>query len=136
VTGYYIHTCQKMRYKGQYKPSYLLDVESYVWEPYEKCAPLLEESKYMAFEEAIQKREKGLGNGKTVDITRPFVETSSDEPTPSLESLESILSIFSGMLVPVIVSIQCLDLPRNPLLIYIIQSVYLFTIWIMIFGKR
>lgn len=23
--GYYIHTCQKMKYKGQYKPSDLLD---------------------------------------------------------------------------------------------------------------
>jgi len=23
--GYYIHTCQKMKYKGEYTPSYLLD---------------------------------------------------------------------------------------------------------------
>jgi len=25
VTGYYIHTCPKMRYKGEYAPSFLLD---------------------------------------------------------------------------------------------------------------
>jgi len=23
--GYYVHTCQKMKYKGDYSPSYLLD---------------------------------------------------------------------------------------------------------------
>ena len=23
--GYYVHTCQKMKYKGEYPPSYLLD---------------------------------------------------------------------------------------------------------------
>ena len=25
LVGYYIHTCQKMKYKGEYSPSYLLD---------------------------------------------------------------------------------------------------------------
>lgn len=25
ITGYYIHTCQKMRYKAEYQPSQLLD---------------------------------------------------------------------------------------------------------------
>lgn len=31
--GYYIHSCTKMRYKGQYQPSNLLDPESLEWEP-------------------------------------------------------------------------------------------------------
>ncbi|XP_071987138.1 arginyl-tRNA--protein transferase 1 isoform X3 [Engystomops pustulosus] len=47
--GFYIHTCPKMRYKGQYKPSQLLCPESYTWVPIEKCFPLLESSKYSRF---------------------------------------------------------------------------------------
>lgn len=29
--GYYIHSCPKMRYKGNYNPSYLLCPETYKW---------------------------------------------------------------------------------------------------------
>ncbi|CAH2322774.1 arginyl-tRNA-- transferase 1 isoform X2 [Pelobates cultripes] len=47
--GFYIHTCPKMRYKGQYKPSYLLCPETYTWVPIEKCFPLLDSSKYARF---------------------------------------------------------------------------------------
>lgn len=31
--GFYIHSCIKMRYKNQYQPSYLLDPETYTWDP-------------------------------------------------------------------------------------------------------
>ena len=31
--GFYIHSCAKMRYKGEYRPSYILDPESYEWNP-------------------------------------------------------------------------------------------------------
>ncbi|PKY01654.1 arginine-tRNA-protein transferase [Aspergillus campestris IBT 28561] len=31
--GYYIHSCQKMRYKGTFRPQYILDPESYTWDP-------------------------------------------------------------------------------------------------------
>ncbi|KAL1965553.1 hypothetical protein VTN77DRAFT_5637 [Rasamsonia byssochlamydoides] len=31
--GYYIHSCQKMRYKAQYRPQYILDPESFTWDP-------------------------------------------------------------------------------------------------------
>ncbi|KAJ6008437.1 arginine-tRNA-protein transferase [Penicillium herquei] len=31
--GYYIHSCQKMRYKGNYRPQYILDPESNSWDP-------------------------------------------------------------------------------------------------------
>lgn len=32
-TGYYIHSNQKMRYKGTFRPQYVLDPESHVWHP-------------------------------------------------------------------------------------------------------
>ncbi|KAK2824051.1 hypothetical protein Q5P01_021226 [Channa striata] len=44
--GFYIHSCPKMRYKGQYQPSDLLCPETYVWLPIERCIPRLENSRY------------------------------------------------------------------------------------------
>ncbi len=44
--GYYVHSCQKMRYKGQYMPSFLLCPESYKFVPIETCLPKLEATKY------------------------------------------------------------------------------------------
>lgn len=44
--GYYVHECQKMRYKGQYYPSYLLCPESYRFVPIETCRPKLDASRY------------------------------------------------------------------------------------------
>ncbi|KAJ5317080.1 hypothetical protein N7508_001588 [Penicillium antarcticum] len=31
--GYYIHSCQKMRYKANFRPQYILDPESNTWDP-------------------------------------------------------------------------------------------------------
>ncbi|KAL1956939.1 hypothetical protein VTO42DRAFT_6686 [Malbranchea cinnamomea] len=31
--GFYIHSCQKMRYKANFRPQYLLDPESLTWDP-------------------------------------------------------------------------------------------------------
>ncbi|KAM6916023.1 arginyl-tRNA--protein transferase 1 isoform 2-T2 [Xenentodon cancila] len=47
--GFYIHSCSKMRYKGQYRPSDLLCPETYVWVPIERCVPLLDNSRYARF---------------------------------------------------------------------------------------
>ncbi|XP_058666463.1 arginyl-tRNA--protein transferase 1 isoform X1 [Ammospiza caudacuta] len=58
--GFYIHSCPKMRYKGQYRPSDLLCPETYVWTPIEQCLPLLERSKYSRFNQ----------DGKAVDEGR------------------------------------------------------------------
>ncbi|KAF9006483.1 arginine-tRNA-protein transferase [Cyathus striatus] len=47
--GFYIHSCQKMRYKGEYSPSYLVDPETYEWYPLEECKRLLERYRYACF---------------------------------------------------------------------------------------
>ncbi|XP_006003695.1 arginyl-tRNA--protein transferase 1 isoform X3 [Latimeria chalumnae] len=49
--GFYIHSCPKMRYKGQYRPSDLLCPETYVWVPIEQCLPKLDQSKYSCLNE-------------------------------------------------------------------------------------
>jgi len=47
--GYYVHSCQKMRYKGEYTPSYLLDPEEYSWHSFQCCTPLLDTARYISF---------------------------------------------------------------------------------------
>ncbi|XP_061914597.1 arginyl-tRNA--protein transferase 1 isoform X3 [Entelurus aequoreus] len=51
--GFYIHSCPKMRYKGQYRPSDLLCPETYVWVPIEQCLPHLESSSYARFNQNL-----------------------------------------------------------------------------------
>ncbi|KAH9899760.1 arginine-tRNA-protein transferase [Cubamyces lactineus] len=47
--GFYVHSCPKMRYKGDYAPSYLADPEENTWHPLERCRPLLEQNHYACF---------------------------------------------------------------------------------------
>ncbi|KZT66010.1 hypothetical protein DAEQUDRAFT_730775 [Daedalea quercina L-15889] len=47
--GFYIHSCPKMRYKGDYAPSYLADPEEYTWYPLEECRPPLDKNRYVSF---------------------------------------------------------------------------------------
>ncbi|KAJ7400426.1 Arginyl-tRNA--protein transferase 1 [Pitangus sulphuratus] len=64
--GFYIHSCPKMRYKGQYRPSDLLCPETYVWTPIERCLPLLENSKYSRFNQD----EKAVDEGHLKELGR------------------------------------------------------------------
>ncbi|KAJ7068156.1 arginine-tRNA-protein transferase [Mycena amicta] len=47
--GLYVYTCPKMRYKGDYSPSYLADPETFEWFPLTTCTPLLEKYRYACF---------------------------------------------------------------------------------------
>lgn len=44
--GFYIHSCRKMRYKGNFYPSDLLCPETYKWVPLSDCIPKLEMAPY------------------------------------------------------------------------------------------
>ncbi|TBU58360.1 arginine-tRNA-protein transferase [Dichomitus squalens] len=44
--GFYIHSCVKMRYKGEYSPTYVLDPEDYTWFPLEQFRPHLDQYHY------------------------------------------------------------------------------------------
>ncbi|KAH7887853.1 arginine-tRNA-protein transferase [Phlebopus sp. FC_14] len=47
--GFYIHSCQKMRYKGEYCPSFLADPEEYTWHPLKTCIEILDKYRYATF---------------------------------------------------------------------------------------
>jgi hypothetical protein len=52
--GFYIHTCEKMRYKGEYKPADLLCPTTLQWYPlHSHCVPLLEKFHFTPFEPAL-----------------------------------------------------------------------------------
>lgn len=56
--GFYIHTCQKMRYKGKLQPSYLLCPEIYSWHLInDDLLKLLDEKKYARFNLDPQARD-------------------------------------------------------------------------------
>jgi len=47
--GYYIQTCPKMKYKGEYSPSFLADPEDFTWHPLPACQKALERFRYACF---------------------------------------------------------------------------------------
>ena len=56
--GYYVHSCQKMRYKGQYSPSFLLCPESYCFIPIERCRPKLDANRYARLNDEPTEQER------------------------------------------------------------------------------
>lgn len=56
--GYYIHNCPKMRYKGNFGPSYLLCPKTFSWVPLAKAASLLDGTKYTQLAETTSSPEE------------------------------------------------------------------------------
>ena len=59
--GFYIHSCTKMRYKGEYKPSELLCHTTSEWFPLDQCVPLLEAYSFSPFEPNLAKQRAEIG---------------------------------------------------------------------------
>ncbi|KAG8914626.1 Arginyl-tRNA--protein transferase 1 [Tulasnella sp. 408] len=81
--GFYIHTCQKMRYKAQYAPSFLLDPEAYTWCPTEKALPLLDKHLYVPFSKPTRatkptSRDRAAQDGGSDATGEPIDEDDDD----------------------------------------------------------
>ena len=72
--GYYVHSCPKMRYKGQFQPSDLLSPSLLSWHNIKDCIPNLEVSKYSTFEDAPIKQSAPKKQTADVGKTRLCVE--------------------------------------------------------------
>ncbi|KAH9965738.1 arginine-tRNA-protein transferase [Russula dissimulans] len=62
--GYYIYSCQKMRYKGEYSPSYLADPENFSWHPLSACEKALQRFRYACFthpEHSLEGKPPSIG---------------------------------------------------------------------------
>ncbi|KAF8974203.1 arginine-tRNA-protein transferase [Flammula alnicola] len=77
--GFYIHSCQKMRYKGEYAPSFLADPETYEWFPLEVCVPLLEKHRYACFSQPPHSSQDDDGLDEEEDTSPPSLTSDSEE---------------------------------------------------------
>lgn len=55
--GFYIHSCPKMRYKAQFRPSYLLCPLRNTWHEIHKCIQRLDNEKYSILNESIDTQD-------------------------------------------------------------------------------
>jgi len=72
--GFYIYSCPKMRYKGEYSPSYLADPETYEWFPLEACISLLQKYNYACFSQpshSLNKGESEISDLEELEATDP-----------------------------------------------------------------
>jgi len=71
--GFYIHSCVKMRYKGDYSPQYMLDPESYDWNLLDaEMKRRLDETPYVSLS-----RERRMGEA-SVNVSADVIETAED----------------------------------------------------------
>jgi len=73
--GFYIHSCEKMRYKSEYMPSDLLCPTTLQWFPYNQCVPLLDAFNFTPLNPSLAliraaKGTVGNSDGKEEDNSR------------------------------------------------------------------
>ncbi|PGH03885.1 hypothetical protein AJ79_07243 [Helicocarpus griseus UAMH5409] len=88
--GFYIHSCQKMRYKANFQPQYILDPETLAWDPFNDYKPKLDRHSYVSLS-----RDRRIENG--LETPTPPNQTnnnsSSNTPLPLTENEEE-MSLF------------------------------------------
>ncbi|EMD96300.1 hypothetical protein COCC4DRAFT_184710 [Bipolaris maydis ATCC 48331] len=89
--GYYIHTCTKMKYKGDYKPQHVLDPESYEWHPLDgELRSLLDKKKYVSMARERRRRADGVDTAEQDDYSDyPLVS-----PTEAANAWMNGMSLF------------------------------------------
>lgn len=96
--GFYIHSCAKMRYKGEYRPQYVLDPESLEWDPLEgELRSLLDKKRYVSL--ARERRSRQTAKGPVVDADAavskdedPVDESYSDFLYPTAKEASDAVS--------------------------------------------
>lgn len=85
-----------MRYKGDYKPQYVLDFDNLEWQPLnDELKALMDIKKYASVSKEQRQREQANGSQTSPDISMSDADVSHDDvkyPTP-LEAMNSGLSL-------------------------------------------
>lgn len=95
--GYYIHTCKKMRYKADFKPQHVLDINTYDWDPMnDDLQRLMDRTKYASMsrerQELASLEKDARDQPDAADGQSPLEEEAVLHPSP-LEAMESNLSL-------------------------------------------
>lgn len=89
--GYYIHQCVKMRYKGDYKPQYVLDPESYEWNPLEgEVRELMNCQKYVSLSREHKRK------AEEEDVTQDSLPKQTDQQGEAPYAFEKPKDVFDG----------------------------------------
>ncbi|KAF8138603.1 arginine-tRNA-protein transferase [Boletus edulis] len=83
--GFYIHLCPKMKYKGEYSPSYLADPEDFTWHPLNNCVDLLNKYRYAVFS---QPDHSLAGSGDPGEVVEVDNEEELARDTRSIYSIQ------------------------------------------------
>jgi len=107
--GYYIHSCKKMRYKGDYKPQYVLDYASFEWDLLDDEMRSLMEKREWASMSKERARKAGAtmqqadanGDLQLSDETHSEEEVLHPSPLAAMNSSLSLLALgMPGVLSP------------------------------------
>ncbi|KAH6618560.1 arginine-tRNA-protein transferase 1 [Boeremia exigua] len=92
--GYYIHSCTKMRYKGDYKPQHVLDPESYGWNPLDgELKGLLDKKTYVSLSRERARQDSAASVSNTATESSELDELEYPLPTAA----ESGVAVKNGM---------------------------------------
>ncbi|CAH2054088.1 unnamed protein product [Thlaspi arvense] len=114
--GYYIHSCNKMRYKAAYRPSELLCPLRYQWVPFETAKPLLDKKPYSVLSSPKASEPVAESTSEREDMEqRDTNDDDGEEMNNSDEELDS--SVSGSDIANVLISlngprVRFKDLPR------------------------
>ncbi|KAF8082578.1 hypothetical protein N665_0819s0017 [Sinapis alba] len=104
--GYYIHSCNKMRYKAAYRPSELLCPLRYQWVPFEVAKPLLDKKPYSVLSdltkasgtlvESTSERED-MAQRDTIDNDKEMNNSDEDSDSDSSVNGNDITNILISL---------------------------------------
>ncbi|XP_074597311.1 arginyltransferase 1 isoform X2 [Brevipalpus obovatus] len=77
--GFYIHSCPKMRYKGQYNPSFLLCYQAFTWNRIENCLSKLNAHKFPRLEPDLSVEDEESNNITDNDIQMLYFNPRNDD---------------------------------------------------------
>jgi arginyl-tRNA---protein transferase len=88
--GFYIHSCQKMRYKAEYKPSELLCPTTLTWHILDDCVKFLDAHRFTPLESTLAEERAALSGEESQDLSRykprfPVLVTDSLMATVALD---------------------------------------------------
>lgn len=121
--GYYIHSCTKMRYKGDYSPQHVLDPETYEWNPLDgELRDLLDKKTYVSLSRERRLKEANLARTSDGNTETAHADSIDDYPLPTAteggEAVANGMSLFDlkvpGLMTPEEIEEQ-LDLGTMPI---------------------
>jgi arginine-tRNA-protein transferase len=79
-TGFYIHTCPKMKYKADYQPSFLLDPETNKFYPWAHAKERLDITKHASFSKPVSQQPMAAR-----ETTPALSDSASSSPGSSVD---------------------------------------------------